>query len=210
MRPPLGSTTELTRWAWVGLSLALAVALIACQPPAPPMDNFGKAPDFTLTDQNGAAFSSSALAGRVTLLDFIYTHCTDACPLLSATYQQTMRKLDDEKLLGSKVMLVSLSVDPTHDSPPVLAEYGQQFKADAATWKFLTGDWDSVFDVVTGLKVATRPPRPALDAPAPGGTELTHSTRIVLIDPQLQVRAYLEGQDATADDLVKAVKRVLP
>jgi len=187
-----------------------AVALVACQPTAPPMDNFGKAPDFALTDQNGATFKTSDLAGHVTLLDFIYTHCTDACPLLSATYQQTMRKLDDEKLLGSKVMLVSLSVDPTHDSPSVLAEYGQQFKADPSTWKFLTGDWDSVYDVVTGLKVATRPPRPAVDAPAPGGTELTHSTRIVLIDPQLQVRAYLEGQDATADDLVKAAKRVLP
>src|SRR5207302_7813339 len=124
-------------------------------------------------------------------------------------YQQTMRKLDDEKLLGTKVMLVSLSVDPTHDSSAVLAEYAQQFKADPSTWKFLTGEWDQVYDVVTGLKVATRPPRPALDAPAPGGTELTHSTRIILIDAQDQVRAYLEGQDATPDDLIKAVKRVL-
>ena len=197
------------RFAWVLVGLVLAVAIAACQP-APPMDVFGRAPDFTLTDQSGATFSTDELAGRVTLLDFIYTHCTDACPLLSATYQQTMRKLEDEKLLGSKVMLVSLSVDPQHDSPSVLAEYGQQFKADPSTWKFLTGDWDDVYDVVTGLKVAARPPRPAADAPAPGGTELTHSTRIVLIDPQLQVRAYLEGQDASADDLVKAVKRVLP
>ena len=197
------------RFAWVLVGLVLAVAIVACQP-APPMEVFGRTPDFRLTDQTGNTISTDDLAGRVTLLDFIYTHCTDACPLLSATYQQTMRKLDDEKLLGSKVMLVSLSVDPRHDSPSVLAEYGQQFKADPSTWKFLTGDWDSVYDVVTGLKVATRPPRPAADAPAPGGTELTHSTRIVLIDSQLQVRAYLEGQDASADDLVKAVKRVLP
>jgi protein SCO1 len=104
---------------------------------------------------------------------------------------------------------VSLSVDPQHDTPSVMAEYGQQFKADPATWKMLTGDWDQVYDVVTGFKVDTRPPRPAADAPAPGGTELTHSTRIVLMDAQQQVRAYLEGQDATPDDLVKAVKRVL-
>jgi protein SCO1/2 len=197
------------RFAWVLVGLVLAVAIVACQP-APPLDVFGRAPDFSLTDQTGATFSTDELAGRVTLLDFIYTNCTDACPLLSATYQQTMRKLQDQKLLGSKVMLVSLSVDPQHDSPPVLAQYGEQFKADPSTWKFLTGDWDDVYDVVTGLKVATRPPHPAADAPAPGGTELTHSTRIVLIDPQLQVRAYLEGQDASADDLVKAVKRVLP
>src|SRR5438477_11739549 len=106
-------------------------------------------------------------------------------------------------------MLISISVDPAHDTPSVLAEYGQQFKADPNGWKFITGDWDKVYDVVTGFKVATRPPRPAADAPVPGGTELTHSTRIILIDAQNQVRAYLEGQDATPDDLVKAVKRVL-
>ena len=42
----------------------------------------------------------------------------------------------------------------------------------------LTGDWDAVYDVITGFKVATRPPRPAADAPAPGGTEITHSTAV--------------------------------
>ncbi len=175
----------------------------------PKVDVLGGAPSFELVDQTGAAFSSHSLLGHVTLLDFVYTHCTDACPLLSATFQQAQRKLADEHLLGSRVMLVSLSVDPQHDTPPVLAEYGRQFKADADAWKLLTGDWDQVYDVVTGFKVATRLPRPALDAPAPAGTELTHSTRIVLIDAQQQVRAYLEGQDATPDDLVNAAKRVL-
>ena len=194
----------------LGLSVAVLVAALclACQP-QPQLDVFGRAPDFQLTDQTGSSFSSSSLAGRVTLLDFVYTHCTDACPLLSATFQQTQRKLADDKLLGERVMLVSLSVDPQHDTSAVLAEYGKQFKADATGWKFLTGDWDQVYDVVTGFKVATRPPRPLVDAPAPGGTELTHSTRIILIDAQQQVRAYLEGQDATADDLVKAAKRLL-
>jgi len=188
----------------------LAALALACQPQAAPLDDFGRAPDFQLTDQTGADFSSPSLAGHATLLDFVYTHCTDACPLLSATFAQAQRKLADEHLLGSKVVLVSLSVDPTHDTPSVLAEYGQQFKADPSGWKLLTGDWDAVYDVVTGFKVATRPPRPAADAPAPGGTELTHSTRIVLIDPKLQVRAYLEGQDATPDDLVAAAKRAMP
>jgi protein SCO1 len=190
------------------LALATLLSVLGCQA-QPKLDVFGSTPHFQLTDQSGATFSSQSLAGRVTLLDFVYTHCTDACPLLSATFQQTQRKLADEKLLGSRVMLVSLSVDPQHDTPSVLAEYGQQFKADATGWKLLTGDWDQVYDVVTGFKVATRPPRPAVDAPAPGGTELTHTTRIVLIDAQQQVRAYLEGQDATPDDLLNSVKRVL-
>ncbi len=190
------------------MAALLTAVCLACQP-QPQLDVFGRAPDFQLTDQTGAPFASSSLAGRVTLLDFVYTHCTDACPVLSATFQQAQGKLADDKLLGDRVMLISLSVDPRHDTAAVLAEYGKQFKADATGWKLLTGDWDQVYDVVTGLKIATRPPRPALDAPAPGGTELTHSTRVVLIDGQQQVRAYLEGQDATADDLINAAKRVL-
>jgi cytochrome oxidase Cu insertion factor (SCO1/SenC/PrrC family) len=190
------------------LSAVLAALVVACQT-QPQMDVFGPVPTFDLTDQTGTSFSSRTLVGRVTLLDFIYTHCTDACPLLSATFQDAQRKLMSDSSLASKVMLVSLSVDPQHDTPPVLAEYGQQFRADAASWKLLTGDWDQVYDVVTGFKVATRPPRPAADAPAPGGTELTHTTRIALIDPQLQVRAYLDGDGATADDLISAARRLI-
>lgn len=198
----------MIRLAVLVVSAAAAVACVACQT-QPPMDVYGSVPTFNLTDQTGATFASQSLSGRVTLLDFIYTHCTDACPLMSATFQEAQRKLADDKLLGSKIMLVSLSVDPQHDTQPVLAEYGQQFKSDPNGWKMLTGDWDDVYDVVTGFKVATRPPRPAADAPAPGGTELTHTTAVVVIDPQLQVRAYLDGTGSSADELVAAAKRLL-
>ncbi len=192
----------------VAAALGILVLSVACQQQAAP-EVLGRAPTFSLTDQSGQVFDSTALTGKVALVEFVYTHCTDACPLLSATFAQAQRKLGDEKLLGSKVMLVSVSVDPTHDTPSVLAEYGQRFRADDAGWKMLTGDWDQVYDVVTGFKVATRPPRPASGAPAPGGTELTHSTRVVLVDGLGQVRGYLDGVDATADELVGAVKRVL-
>jgi protein SCO1 len=193
----------------LAVSTVLAATCLACQPQQPPMDVYGSVPPFQLTDQSGATFSSQQLAGRVTLLDFIYTHCTDACPLLSATFQEAQRKLAEDNSLGSRIMLVSLSVDPQHDTPPVMAEYAQQFRADASGWKMLTGDWDAVYDVVTGFKVATRPPRPPADAPAPSGTELTHTTAVVLIDPQLQVRAYLDGTGSTADDLISAARSLV-
>jgi cytochrome oxidase Cu insertion factor (SCO1/SenC/PrrC family) len=190
------------------IALVVAGLCLGCQQ-QPPMDVYGSTPNFELTDQSGAPFASQSLAGHVTLLDFVYTHCTDACPLLSATFQDVQRRLSDDQSLGSKIMLVSLSVDPQHDTPGVLAEYGQQFNANPASWKMLTGDWDQVYDVVTGFKVATRPPRPAADAPPPGGTELTHTTAVLLIDRRLQVRAILDGQDSTADDLIAAAKRLV-
>lgn len=192
----------------VGLATLTAAGVAGCAT-QPKMDVYGQLPEFSLSDQTGAVFPSSALSGRTALVDFIYTHCTDACPTLSSTFSQAQRKLADQSLLGSKVMLVSISVDPAHDTPAVLAEYAQAFKADSGGWKMLTGEWDAVYDVVTGFKVATRPPRPAVDAPAPGGTELTHSTRIILVDGDRQVRAYLDGANATADDLVSAAKRLV-
>jgi protein SCO1/2 len=188
--------------------LVAAAAIVGCQPQTP-LDVYGSTPTFNLTDQSGATFSSQSLAGHVTLLDFVYTYCTDACPIMSATFQEAQRKLADDKLLGSKILLVSLSVDPVHDTPQVMADYAQRFKADPNSWKMLTGDFDPVYDVVTGFKVATRPPRPAADSPPPGGTELTHTTAVVLIDPQLQVRAYLDGVNSSADDLVSAAKRLV-
>lgn len=193
----------------MGLGVAAtAASLVACAP-QPKLDNYGPAPDFALTDQTGAPFTSSTLAGHATLVDFVYTHCTEACPLLSATFSQAQTRLADQSLLGSKVMLVSVSVDPLHDTPAVLAEYGSSFKADPNGWKLLTGDWDAVFDVVSGFKIATKPARPAADAPVPGGTELTHSTRIVAIDAKREIRAYLNGDDATADELVSTARRLI-
>ena len=193
----------------VALAMVVLALCAGCQQQQPPMDVYENTPAFQLTDQTGATFSSQVLAGRVTLLDFIYTRCTDACPLLSATFQETQRKLTSDRLFESKVMLVSISVDPMHDTPQALAEYAQRFTADPTGWKMLTGDWDRVWDVVTGFKVATRPPRPAVDAPAPGGTELTHTTAVLLIDQQLQVRALLDGTGSSADDLIAAARKLI-
>ena len=198
----------IRRLVWPGVCLACALMCLACQS-QPELDVFGSIPPFQLTDQTGTSFSAQDLAGRAALIDFIYTHCTDACPLLSANFAEAQRKLADQHLLGSKAMLVSVSVDPIHDTPPVLAEYAQQFKADPSGWKLLTGDFDAVWDVLTGFKLQTRPPRPPADAPPPGGTELSHTSRIVLLDPQGQIRAYLDGEETSPADLVDAVHRVV-
>lgn len=193
--------------AALGAAIVLAL-LVGCQS-EPPLDVFGQAPDFTLTDQRNAPFASTDLRGRAALVDFIYTHCTDACPTLSANMSQVQKKLDGEKLLGSKAVLLSLTVDPMHDTPAALAEYGNQFGANPEAWKLLTGDWDQMYDVIAGFKVGTRAPRPALDAPPPAGDEISHTTRVVLVDGQQQVRAYIPGDQASPDEMVQAVKRVV-
>jgi protein SCO1/2 len=97
-------------------------------------------PDFTLTDQNGGSVRLSDLRGKVLAIDFIYTRCPlpDVCPLLSANFAALSRHFSKE--LGSDLVLLSVTVDPEYDTPPVLAAYAKRWRADARGWRFLTGD----------------------------------------------------------------------
>jgi protein SCO1/2 len=198
----------VTRYLPLAILLALSVTVTACQS-APRLEVLGQAPDYQLVDQSGDPFGTEDLAGRAALVDFIYTHCTDACPLLTANLAQVQKQLRQQDLLGKKVMLVSVSVDPLHDTPPVLSAYADQYGADGSSWKFLTGDWNQVYETIAGFKVGVRALAPPANSPPPGGDEITHSTRLVLVDGRGQVRAYLHGDTDTPSDIVASVKRAL-
>src|SRR5262245_2817471 len=95
------------------------------------------APDFTLIDQDENPVQLSSLRGKVVLLDFIYASCPGPCPLLSRKFSQLQKTLGER--VGKEVMLLSITVDPQHDTPAVLKEYARRYQADTAGWKFLTG-----------------------------------------------------------------------
>jgi protein SCO1/2 len=188
--------------------LALAVALtflVACQPKSS-LPVLFQAPDWSLTDQTGRPFSSSGLAGRVVLADFIYTTCTDVCPLLSGTFSTVREQLRQSKLLGDKAVLVSFTVDPDHDTPDVLNEYGGRFGATPAEWRFLTGDRATVEDLLlAGFKLG----RPQIGPRrADGSTELVHTSRVVLIDPKGQIRALYDGDSLDVSAVVDEIRRL--
>jgi protein SCO1/2 len=96
-----------------------------------------KAPDFTLIDQDGKRFLSTSLRGKIVVLDFIYTTCTDVCPLFTANFARLQRRLNPEH--KSDVIFVSITTDPEIDSPKVLKAYAQRHGADFSNWLFLTG-----------------------------------------------------------------------
>jgi len=105
---------------------------------------------------------------------------------------------------GRKIRLVSLSVDPDHDRPDVLAEYARGYRADPRIWTFLTGPVDEVKSaVVAGFKL------PIGDAPPPGerkpseAFEILHSERFVLIDGELQIRGYYDSDPAGVEKLMR-------
>jgi protein SCO1/2 len=104
-------------------------------------------PDVMLTDQDGRKVSLRAMLGgqEPVMLNFIFTTCTTICPVLSASFTQTQKTLG---LDASNVRMISISIDPEHDTPAKLQEYAQRFQARAG-WTFLTGDRN---DIVVVLK----------------------------------------------------------
>ena len=187
------------------LAVLPAVLLVVCRAEEP-LPRLWPSPTFVLVDQQGRSFGSADLAGRAAVLSFIYTHCTDTCPLLTATMAQVQDRLRAEGLLGSKVQLVSVTVDPRRDTPEVLAEYAARFKADPDAWRFLSGEPETIYAVLATFKLNTVEVARASE----GADVIPHSNRFVVVDPDGQVRAALPGEEVTPDGIVSTVRRVLP
>jgi cytochrome oxidase Cu insertion factor (SCO1/SenC/PrrC family) len=91
-------------------------------------------PSFTLEDRNGETFDESYLDGRYTVVDFFYTSCPLICPAMSATMRDIQNATADTDL-----QLLSISIDPSVDTPEVMYSYANGFKADPERWKFGRG-----------------------------------------------------------------------
>jgi protein SCO1/2 len=97
-----------------------------------------KAPAFVLLNQDGNRFDSTALRDKVVVLNFIFTTCTDVCPLFTANFAKLQRALHNESG-GGDLFLVSITTDPEVDSPKVLKAYAHRYGAEFKNWAFLTG-----------------------------------------------------------------------
>jgi protein SCO1/2 len=99
-------------------------------------------PDETLVDGHGNPVSTASLlaAGQPMLLNFLFTSCTTVCPVATATFAAVRRKLGPE---AERLRLVSISIDPEHDTPARLLEYARRQDA-GSSWLFLTGEPASV------------------------------------------------------------------
>ena len=102
-----------------------------------PLPKIGPAPGFALTSQDGAQVSLSDLHGKVVAVTFIFTRCSDTCPVLTPMMSLVQDRLGDD--FGPKVVFASITVDPEHDTPEMLKLYAQMHGADVAGWSFLTG-----------------------------------------------------------------------
>jgi protein SCO1/2 len=186
------------------LGAALALPAAAHESRAPPDRGFTPpaagsymlppiqaAPEGEVLDLRGRALALSALTrGRITLLGLVYTRCADpeACPRATWAFSSVRAMLRDDPALAARVRLVTLTFDPVHDTPAVLARFAARVRGGrGAEWRFLTTrSPEALAPILEGfgqdLRVA------ADSAALPGTEEFTHTLKAFLIDPAGQVR----------------------
>jgi cytochrome oxidase Cu insertion factor (SCO1/SenC/PrrC family) len=144
-----------------------------------------------MTDAAGHPFNSRALSGKAWVADFIYTNCPAACPMMTAKMHGVEKKIHGQE----NIRLVSISVDPERDTPPVLHAFAERYGGPTKQWIFLTGTPASIHQV-------------AYNTFHVGDVinKINHSTKFVLVDKHQHIRGYYSTLDANEDDLPKMLK----
>jgi protein SCO1/2 len=137
------------------------------------------APPFALTSQDGRTVTLAGLRGKVLAVTFIYTSCPDICPLLTEKMAQVQDDLGPN--FGSKVVFVSITLDPEHDTSQVLKDYAQLFGAKPEGWVFLTGPLEVIRDVTRQYGVF-------FDKTPDGSVDHTQLTTLIDADGQMRVQ----------------------
>ena len=168
--------------------------------PAPaPLAIGERVSDFTLTDQTGQRVSLSLFAGKVVGVTFIYTSCPlpDYCFRLSNNFGRLQKRFAAQ--MGRDLVLLSISFDPVHDQPEVLAKYASTWKADPNSWRFLTGTPAEVKGVcrMFGLNFW------------PDEGSLAQSLHTLVMDRQGKLAANFEGNQFSAEQLGDFVETTL-
>lgn len=129
--------------------------------------------DFALTDSREETLSKNDLLGKPWIASFIFTRCAGPCPRVAAAFKELQKRYPEPN-----VNLVTFTVDPDYDTPEVLTKFADFWEADLDRWFFLTGDKDTIYNMVQ--KDFLMPVAPSPD-PTPGW-EIIHTTNICLVD----------------------------
>ena len=141
-----------------------------------------RVPDFRFTSETNTPVTRESLLGQIWIADFIFTRCQGPCPLMTERMKEL--QVATRTLANGRVRLISVTVDPAHDTPEVLSKYGAGYGTNPDRWSFLTGDPAAVENFITkgmlrGLS------KDAEGMPA-------HAQKFVLVDRFGLIRGYYD------------------
>jgi protein SCO1 len=157
-------------------------------------------PDFRFMNQDSLWITPETFRDKIYVADFFFTTCPTICPVMKTQMLRVYEKFKD----NDQVLLLSHSIDPVHDSVPVLKEFAERLGIDANKWHFVTGDKDEIYDIGEKSYLVTAQE----DADEPGG--YVHSGAFILVDKEKRVRGYYDGTlENDVDRLIRDIPRLL-
>ena len=192
---------------WRTAAYAALVAGLLLFIGAPAMANTNKwdrldadepAPAFSLVDQNGRRTALTDFRGRVVIVTFLFTNCTDVCPVLPQKLARVDQLLTDAE--KAKLAYVGISIDPRRDTPQRLREFIKSHGLDASRWTLLTGSVKDLTRAANDYGVVVRPD-PRLD--------FVHNTVFVLIDGKGRLRTEFHGLATPTEEIARAARALL-
>ncbi len=164
------------------------------------LENYGQIPEFSMVDQEGRKHKNLDYVGQIVVLNFIFTRCKDVCPTLSAQMSRIQRDLQ-KSLQRDQLQLLSLTVDPYHDTPEVLKSYAEKFSTNAEYWHFLTGEKENLPVIIRGFQQAYEVTNPTEEIPS-----ILHSEKFILIDQEGSIRGFFSNTPQGRLELFDAIK----
>jgi cytochrome c peroxidase len=164
---------------------------------------------FVLRDADGRRVSTdSVMAGKVAVVSFIYTACSDrlGCPLASTALRELQTRLRDAEL-ERKAVLVTISFDTERDTPAQLAKYARAFDADPALWRFMVAPSERVLADV--LRSYGQDRTPVYDAGGRFTGRYRHVLKVFLVDRDRRIRNVYSTGFLVPQVVVNDIKTVL-
>lgn len=157
-----------------------------------------------LVDQTGRQRKIEDWRGRLMAVTFVYTRCPlpNYCPLLDRHFAAVQQQLQDAPELRERVRLVSVTLDPEYDTPPVLARHAAGLRSNPALWTFVTGQPSNIEDFASQFGVSVIRENATAD-------EIVHNLRTALIDADGKLVTVLAGSDWQPSQLITEIRNAL-
>jgi protein SCO1 len=186
--------------------ILLAAALVGCEDPLPQKEFIGDE-KFELIDQNGdAVVFPNDFEGEITLVGFVFTNCPDICPMTTHSMQMLQEALEKEGIDG--VRFATITFDPERDTPEVFREYIRVRGIDDENWAFLSGAAPTTEKLMDKMSIVAVSSDTTVTEEGDLIYFFTHTDRITLVDPEMNIRNEYIGSRADIRLIVEDVKKL--
>lgn len=143
-----------------------------------------KVPDFELTNQNNQKISNKDMLGKVYLVEFFFSKCPTICPVMNSNMKHIEETIND-KNFG----IISISIDPTNDTPEVLKNHARMLGTKSPNWHFLTGNRDYIDNLADQFNIYVGDNEDEAES-------LNHSGMIALVDQEGNLRSRFDENNS--------------